>query len=223
MKKLLSLSILLLFAAMAAKAQIRTKTEKVKLQAPGKVIEPTPTEQKTPPAPPPPPAPTNKTSGTSTTSAPVYVLSSPRVSIRTGNDNKEFPSAVWVAVAAKSAPAQWRTYVQQGLGNEMKINSETEFGLGLEAQPIKLETFQQSGLVLTIQYNPNIIFDAWKIESVSLTVEFKDQNGNPHPTLGRKTIVFSNAYGFLNNEFRYMKCYTDQNFAPLTAVISKGF
>jgi hypothetical protein len=223
MKKLLHLSILILFAATAAQAQIKTRAERVKLQSPGKVIEPAPTEPKTVPAPPVPPAPTNKTSGTTNASTPVYVLSSPRVTIRTGNDNKEFPSVVWVAVAAKSAPAQWRTYVQQGLGNEMKINSETEFGLGLEAQPISLETFQQSGLVLSIQYNPNIIFDAWKIESVSLTVEFKDQNGNPHPTLGRKTIVFSNAYGFLNNEFRYMKCYTDGNFAPLTAVISKGY
>ena len=88
-------------------------------------------------------------------------------------------------MAAKSAPAEWRTYVQQNLGNEMRINSETEFGLGLEAQPISLETFQKSGLVLRIQYNPNIIFDAWKIESVSLTLEFKDQNGNLHPSLGR--------------------------------------
>jgi hypothetical protein len=227
MKKSVYLSILILFAVTAAQAQIRTKPEKIKLQAPSKVIAPAPTEPKTAQAPaPPPPAPpatTNKTSGTANTSTPVYILSSARVSIRTGNDNKEFPSAVWVALAAKSAPDQWRTYVQQNLGNEMRINSETEFGLGLEAQPISLETFQKSGLVLRIQYNPNIVFDAWKIESVSLTMEFKDQNGNLHPTLGRKTIVFSNAYGFLNNEFRYMKCYTDEYFSPLTAAVSKSF
>lgn len=228
MKKSVYLSILILFAITAAQAQIRTKTEKIKLQAPSKVIAPAPTEAKTtqapaPPAPAPPAATTNKTSGTTNTSTPVYILSSARVSIRTGNDNKEFPSVVWVAVAAKSEPGEWRTYVQENLGNEMRINSETEFGLGLYAQPISLEKFQKSGLVLRVKYTPNIIFDAWKIESVSLTVEFKDQNGNLHPTLGRKTIVFSNAYGFLNNEFRYMNCYTDENFSPLTAVVSKNY
>ncbi|MFC0774879.1 hypothetical protein [Terrimonas alba] len=223
MKKLLFLSTLIVFTIMAVQAQIKTKTEKTRLQAPSKIIEPVPTEPKIVPPPPPPPATTNKTSGTANTSTPVYILSSARVSIRTGSDNKEFPSAVWVALAAKSAPAEWRTYVQQNLGNEMRINSETEFGLGLEAQPISLETFQKSGLVLRIQYNPNIIFDAWKIESVSLTLEFKDQNGNLHPSLGRKTIVFSNAYGFLNNDFRYMKCFTDESFSPLTAVISKEY
>lgn len=222
MKKLLFLSALIVFTISAAQAQIKTRTERIKLQAPSKIIEPVPTEPKTPP-PPPPPAPTNKTSGTANTSTPVYILSSARVSIRTGSDNKEFPSGVWVALAAKSAPGEWRTYVQQNLGNEMRINSETEFGLALEAQPISLETFQKTGLVLTIKYSPNIIFDAWKIESVSLTIEFKDQNGNLHPTLGRKTIVFSNAYGFLNNDYTYMKCYTDESFSPLTAVISRGF
>jgi hypothetical protein len=220
MKQLFFLSILIAFAATAVQAQIKTKTEKIKLQTPVKVIEPVPTEPKTVPSA---PAPTSKTSGTTNTTTPVYVLSAARVSIKTGNDNKEFPSAVWVAVMAKSAPAQWRTYVQSNLGNEMRINSETEFGLRTESTPISLETFQQSGLVLSIQYSPNIIFDAWKIESVSLTIEFKDQNGNLHPSFGSKTIVFSNAYGFLNNEFRYMKCYTDANFSPLTAAISKGF
>jgi hypothetical protein len=220
MKQLLFLSILMVFAVTAVQSQIKTRTEKVKLQTPVKVIEPVPTEPKTAPSA---PAPTTKTSGTTNTTTPVYVLSAARVRIKTGNDNKEFPSAVWVAVMAKSAPAQWRTYVQGNLGNEMRINSDTEFGLNTESTPISLETFQQSGLVLSINYSPNIIFDAWKIESVSLTIEFKDQNGNLHPSFGSKTIVFSNAYGFLNNEFRYMKCYTDANFSPLTAAISKGF
>ena len=36
-----------------------------------------------------------------------------------------------------------------------------------------------------------------------------------------KTIVFSNAYGFLNNEYHIMECVTDGSFAPLTATIIK--
>ena len=218
--KILFLSILIVFAASAARAQIKTKVQKTRLQAPSKIIDPEPAEPKTPPSPPP----TNKSSNTSSQDIPVYTLTSARVNIRTGNDNKEFPSQVLVTLMAKSTPQDWRNYIQINLGNEMKINSDTEFGLDLEGRaPTPLETFQKAGLTLRINYVPNFFADAWKIESVSLILEFNDQNGNLHPSLGRKTIVFSNAYGFLNNDFRYMKCFTDESFSPLTAVISKEY
>ena len=218
--KILFLSILIVFAASAARAQIKSKVQKTRLQAPSKIIDPVPAEPKTPPSPPS----TNKSSNTNNQDIPVYTLTSARVNIRTGNDNKEFPSQVLVTLMAKSTPQDWRNYIQINLGNEMKINSDTEFGLDLEGRaPTPLETFQKAGLTLRINYVPNFFADAWKIESVSLILEFKDQNGNLHPSLGRKTIVFSNAYGFLNNDFRYMKCFTDESFSPLTAVISKEY
>jgi hypothetical protein len=220
MKKLVFLSLLIVFAATAAKSQIKTKPEKTRLQAPSKIIAPVPVEPKTPP----PPPSTNKSSNAGNQDIPVYTLTSARVNIKTGNDNKEFPSQVLVTLMAKSTPQDWRNYIQINLGNEMKINSDTEFGLDLEGRaPTPLETFQKSGIALSINYIPNFFADAWKIESVSLILEFKDQNGNLHPSLGRKTVVFSNAYGFLNNEFRYIKCFTDASFSPLTAVISKGY
>lgn len=218
MKQVLFLAVMMLLIISAAQSQTKTEEKKV---LPAKITKQAPTAPRT--APPPPPAPTNKTTGTSNATVPVYVLSSARVSIRTGADNKEFPSTVAVTLMAQSDPVNWRTYIQNQLGNEMRINSDTEFGLDVAGQPLSLETFQKTGLILRIHYNPNIIFDAWKIESVSLILEFKDQNGNLHSTLGRKTIVFSNAYGFLNNEFRYMKCYADASFSPSTAVISKTY
>lgn len=218
MKKILFFSTLLIFTITAAQAQIKTKVQKTKLQAPSKIIEPTPAEPKTPP--PPPPA-TNKSAGTDNQNTPVYALTSVRVKIRTGSDNKEFPSKVHARLMAKSTPADWRNYFQWNLSNEMKINSDTEFGLELERSPTPLTTFQTAGLKLTISYEPNFFADAWKIESISLVLEFKDQNGNLHPALGNKTIVFSNAYGFLNNEFRNIDCFTDGSFSPLTAVISR--
>ena len=171
-----------------------------------------------------PPAATNKTTGTSNQITPVYSLTSVRVFIKTGSDNKEFPSKVYVTLMAISTPANWRNYIQFNLGNEMRINSETEFGLDLEGRlPTPLEDYQRSGLKLSISYEPNFFADAWKIENVSLILEFKDQNGNLHPTLGRKAIAFTNAYGFLNNEYRYMQCVTDGSFAPLTAQIKKTY
>lgn len=173
MRKLLFLSILAIFTITVAQAQIKTRTGKVKLQAPSKTIEPAPTESKTP-APPPPPI--NKNSDTGNQTAPVYTLTSARVNIKTGSDNKEFPSAVHVTLMAKSTPQDWRNYVQFNLSNEMKINSDTEFGLNLEGRaPTPLETFQKAGLTLSIGYNPNFFADAWKIESISLVLEFKDK------------------------------------------------
>jgi hypothetical protein len=221
MKKIVFLFALALVVISAAQAQITPNAEKSKIKRTTvpKEIKTVPANPETPPAPPPPPV--NKNTNTSTEYIPIYALTSVRVKIKTGNDNKEFPSKVHSTLMAKSTPANWRNYIQINLSNEMKVNSETEFGLGLEGPPIPLTTFQAAGLKLTVSYEPNFFADAWKIESISLVLEFKDQKGNLHPSLGNKTIVFSNAYGFLNNEFRNIECFTDGSFVPMTSVIKK--
>ncbi|MEO8406008.1 MAG: hypothetical protein ABI480_15480 [Chitinophagaceae bacterium] len=222
MKKIFFLSLLIALAISGAHAQItpvnKTKVKPPVQQVPSKIITPVPDEPKTTP---PPPAPPVNKENAGTQNAPVYALTSARVRIRTGNDNKEFPSKVYSTLMAKATPANWRNYIQINLGNEMKINSDTEFGLGLEGAPIPLTTFQSAGLKLNIQYTPNFFADAWKIESITLILEFKDADGNLHPTLGNKTIVFNNAYGFLNSEYRNIDCFADGSFVPMTSVIRK--
>jgi hypothetical protein len=212
MKKLFFLSALLGFAITTIQAQLG-KVQKPE-QVPLKTIP-----VKTTPA----PAPvTNKTSETSGTN--VYKLTSARVSIKTGNDNKEFPSKVFVTLKLRSNP-HYFLFDQPGenMRNEMKSNSNTAFGLqkNNEGTPerLTLQALQNEGIILTIYYDPNFFTDAWKIEGVSLTLEFKDQNGNLHPTLGNKTIVFNNANGFLNVGDRWMECTTDGTFSPLTSSI----
>lgn len=199
MKKVIFLAVLVVLNITAVQAQITTKP--VKSQQ--KTIIQTPPQQ--------PPAVVS-----------VYSLTSVRVNIRTGSDNKEFPSKVYVTLMVKTNP-HYYIYVQNNLNNEMRINSDTEFGLerGNEGTPerITLEALQTAGLILQIYYAPNLFTDAWKIENISMVLEFKDQNGNPHPSLERKTVVFSNAYGFLNAGVHYMECITDQSFTPLTATI----
>lgn len=216
MKKGIFLPALMILTFSVAQAQIKPDVEKIKAntrikQAPSK----------TAPAPPPPPV--NKT--TTSPEVLVYKLTSARVRIRTGNDNKEFSSKVLVSLKTKNTSnSVWSPFGQQALDNEMRINSETEFGLERQSQstaPVDLATIQSEGLKLKMTYLPNWLTDAWKIESVSLILEFKDQHGNLHPTMGNKTIVFSNAYGFLNNDYRDIECVTDGNLAPLTAVIKK--
>lgn len=218
MKKLLFFTFLSVLVLSTSTAQI--------IQKPIAPVKKTGIIKTVPPAPPAPaPASTNKSTTTDTQNTLVYILTAVRVNIRTGSDNKEFPSKILVTLKTKAAPiSDWSPFYQLNLDNEMRINSNTEFGLERDVQlrgESKLEAFQNSGLIMRIIYLPNFFADAWKIENITLVLEFKDQFGNPHPTLGSKTIVFSNAYGFLNNEYRYMECITDGSFNPLTAVISK--
>ena len=86
----------------------------------------------------------------------------------------------------------------------MQVNSTTEFGLNKWTNTKNIGSYlltdiQQSGIILRILYRPNLFTDARRIEGISVTLEFKDQNGNLHPTLGSKTITFNNTSGFLNN------------------------
>jgi hypothetical protein len=210
--------VFLLLAALAmANANAQVKIDPAKVKANAKIKQ---APSKTPPA----PAPVNKTAA-AVTAPLVYKLTSVRVRIKTGNDNKEFPSNVAVWLKTKNTPeGAGYPFIQRALNNEMKINSETEFGLEYHpeyAVESGLAAFQSEGLKLYIRYTPNFFADAWKIEAVTLVLEFKDQFGNLHPALGNKAIAFNNASGFLNNDYRLMECDADGNFSPLTANIRK--
>jgi hypothetical protein len=224
MKKIVLSCALLFGLVITSYAQTTPKVEKPGMkikQTPGKLIKTQPVETKTTP-----PSTTPATTQNQTTS--VFTLSSVRVNIRTGNDNKEFPSGVYIELWVKGHQgADYNKdclYKVSDLKNEMRINSNTELGLekyGGAPGKFTLEALQSTGLSLSVGYVPNLFTDAWKIEGVTLTLEFKDQNGNLHPTLGTKSITFNNAYGFLNNEYHAMNCTTDQGFNPLTAAIEK--
>ena len=215
MKKKLLFATFLLFAIAAVHAQIMTKPAKKQVT---KVLTPPP-----PPAPPPPS--TKKSNTTGTQNTPVYSLTAVRANIRTGNDNKEYPSNVRVTLGVRGSGMEYAFFVQENLKNEMRSNTNTEFGLekwrNNSMQDISLDVLQTKGIRFTINYKANFQLDAWKIEGVSFTLEFRDQNGNLHPTLGTKTITFSNANGFLNGYMgtTYMTCNTDGYFNPLSASI----
>ena len=152
---------------------------------------------------------------------PVYTLTNARVSIITGRDNKEFPSFVQVWLYHKGKGV---LYASPEIRNEMQVNSTFEFGLTKWANTGNMGSFllsdlQQSGIKLSIGYWPNLFTDAWRIEGISVTLEFKDQNGNLHPTLGNKKIVFNNANGFLNKWERYFECTADGSFSPVISLI----
>lgn len=201
MKQTLLIVILVAFANTFAFAQF-AKPELIKKRT-------EPAKASTPAPPPPPPA-------------PVYTLTAAKALIKTGSDNKEYPSVVWTFLSARSGTAG-ASFKQENLKNEMKVNSTTEFGLEKKGTgAMTLADVQSQGLQFTVWYFANFQFDAWKIESISIVVEFRDQQGNLHPTYGQKTITFGNATGFLNGygDSR-MVCTTDGFLNPLSAQISK--
>jgi len=221
-------SIFILVTIMASLAVNGQKLQQKVKQPAGQVpvkIKTIPAEPENPPPPPPPPkapappAPIVKGNTNETPEVSVYALTSVRVKIKTGNDNKEFPSKVSGRLMARSTPNNWRNYLQINLTNEMRVNSETEFGIELHGPPTPLTTFLTAGLQLTISYEPNFFADAWKIEGITLILEFRDQHGNLHPTMGNKTIAFPNAYGFLNSTYQNIVCITDAALTPITANI----
>jgi hypothetical protein len=163
------------------------------------------------------------------TVTPVYSLTSARVIIKTGSDNKEFLSSMFANIWLKGHQG-WAYDVDclfqiPTLKNEFAVNSTTDLGFEkLNGYPPKLllSNIQKNGLELNVWYFVNFFMDAWKIENVSLTLEFRDQNGNLHPTMGTKIISFTNAVGFLSHDYVRMKCTTDQNLNPLVASIQRN-
>lgn len=161
------------------------------------------------------------TSQPPTTENTQYFITGAMVTIKTGNDSKEYPSRVQVYLFPMPAPTYTTTYTlgQLNLTNAMYVNASTEFGLtplnqqkipwpvyyspGYNgttkssspfisgAQKWSLADLQQQGLRLLVAYHPNIALDAWEIKQVTVKLAIEKADGTPHPTLNNKTIVFN--------------------------------
>jgi len=185
---------------------------------------------------------------TKTTPPPVtnadFLLAVVQVSLKTGSDNKESLSNISIELAVPDSA--FGIFAQNNLSNELKSNSYTTIGLGKSTsytsgyhpnsiptiyytkatgiQNIRLSDVEKYGLSLRIIYKPNFFADAWKIENVSITLEFRDVNGNLHPSLGQKTIQFPNAATFLDNfDKRILICTADKYFNALTSFVTRDF
>jgi hypothetical protein len=146
---------------------------------------------------------------------PDYYLESVKVLIHTGNDSKELPSTVTVNLVRPEG----NSFVELYNGNpnntnkvEFKPNTVTELVLAnnylkptatpLQAEyrsgnaggyrwyEVQLKTIEKNGLRLQLGYRPNFFTDAWKVEKVTMVLQFKDILGRPHPMLGNKEVTF---------------------------------
>ncbi len=228
MKKTLCITSILLFGTSLLFAQ-ETKTDKPKESKPVKMVAPvrepvkgTRTAPQTPPAAP-------------LASNTIYYLTSAKVTVVTGNDAKELPSAVrfYLDRIVGNIPASVTYevglyfYMKSNNPQEFKANSTNEIVLdpglqlpqggyneGWRYYALGLGVIQDAGLQLTVQYLPNFLLDAWKIDKITLTLEFKDLAGNPHPSMGRVVIPFLNVSKLMNDGNRILTLQTDKFLLP---------
>lgn len=163
------------------------------------------------------------------TNTAVYSLTSAWVTVRTGNDNKESPSTFLLYIMENSGA--WgegrELFAQQNQypTAELRTNSTNDIPLQIfpstAADAFSLTNLQYKGLRFVITYYPNFFADAWKIETVTLTLEFKDQNGALHPTMGTKTIQFNISNGLLTNTKQVLTGTTDGFFIPQPVTITE--
>lgn len=151
-----------------------------------------------------------------------YFLSVVKVTIKTGSDNKEYPSQLDIYISpGNENPRNSTGFSLFGYKNELKVNSAID--LFLEKKPTStdpakntLAAYKQYGFRFSIYYGANIVLDAWKIESLSVTLEFKDANNNSHPTMGQKKITFTDANLWMDGYDKKVSYYkTDTYFNPL--------
>lgn len=153
-----------------------------------------------------------------------YFLAAVKATIKTGRDNKEYPSNIDIYVyPANATSVNERSFLLASYNNEIKINStwsqyipQRNIGLTYIPGENTLAKYRQNGLKFLLLYFANIPFDAWKIESISITLEFKDAAGNPHPTMGNKTILFTDSDLWMDGFDKKVTYYkTDSYFNPM--------
>jgi hypothetical protein len=166
--------------------------------------------------------------------------------IQTGNDNKEALSNFTIKLyinggASATLPdgdanrdplrLQDVGYSYPSSTAELKVNSSADFQLttGVDTvwlpQKNNLANIQQHGLRIVITYSPNFPLDAWKIDSLTLTLKFQDRDQITNyvrtgrrsfsPGMDNKTITFPNVAKLLTAGDPRIDLITDGALRPI--------
>lgn len=138
-----------------------------------------------------------------------YFLTGVTFNIQTGNDNKEATNSdVDFNFRTGGGTMMYRYLSYQ---KEIKANSTVSIAPnqcmipnppGPYSYENSLQNYKQNGIRLDIIYdNAKFATDAWKINGVSVTLQFMTRNGILSPTYGSKTINFPGAAGILGYRF----------------------
>lgn len=160
-----------------------------------------------------------------------YFLAVAKVTIKTGKDNKELNSKLLVRVYPAAGNDNYQKgYFLENFMPELKVWSTKEFVLprapGFDQPFNSLAHYRETGVMVDILYNtfgngPFFGLDAWKIDEINATLEFKDKSGKPHPTMPSKTIYFTDADMYLDYSKWHLFCKTDMYFNSLPVFITK--
>jgi hypothetical protein len=159
----------------------------------------------------------------------VYTLTSAKVNIRTGNDNKENgASMIFFFREADGVWGKGADLFQSGYKPELRVNSNFEMALdkvaATPASSYTLDNLQARGLYFAVYYSPNFFSDAWKVDAITMTLEFKDQFGNLHSTFGNRVIQYNISNGLLTNANWLLKATADGTFfTPSPVIVTNTF
>ena len=173
-----------------------------------------------------------------------YFLAGAVIKISTGGDNKEPNTSTAFFQVRPRKSNGIVAYKLDEYANELQVNQTADLRLDrvatLTSAQNSLQHFKQNGLSVLIAYcNKSFCTDAWKINSITVTLEFKDANGNPALNgYGSKTISFpvsSGTLGFIagcnpfwstdgktcghSDQLQKMLLKTDEYFNPLPATL----
>lgn len=159
---------------------------------------------------------------------PVYYVSNIRVTIRTGNDNKERDASFLLYINERDGllGAGRNLFTQKDATSkyELKVNTETEIPMHqftqIPAEAFTLSNLETKGLQFNMYYQPSFFTDAWKIDAVTIILEFKDQFGRLHAVSPIRTIRFNIINGLLTKAKYKMSGVTDGFFTPQTVIIT---
>jgi len=160
---------------------------------------------------------------------PLYTLNSAKVNIRTGNDNKENGAGMIFFFREKDGIwGKGADLFQGGSKAELKVNSNFELPLekvtSTTTSSFTLDNLQAKGLYFGVYYSPNFFSDAWKIEAITVTLEFKDQFGSLHSTFGNRIIQYNISSGLLTNSNWLLKATADGSFfTPSPVTVTNKF
>jgi len=132
-----------------------------------------------------------------------YFLAGAVLTIATGGDNKEANTSTAFFYVRPRKSNGIVAYKLDEYANEIRVNQTADLRLdrvaALTSPQNSLQYFKQNGLSVVVAYcNKNFCTDAWKINSVTVTLEFKDANGNPAPAgYASRTISFPVSSGTL--------------------------
>lgn len=170
---------------------------------------------------------------TTTTAAPNdadYFLAVAKITLKTGNDNKDNGAKLILRIYPASGTDNYRKgYLLDNYTRELKKFATDEIPLPrageFDQHFNSLANYKKTGIMVDILYDtwggPMPPMDAWKIDEVSATLEFKDKSGKAHPEFGSKIIHFPSSSSYLDFFKWHLFCKTDQYLNPLPVFITK--